>query len=214
MKNNIKDDKYLTIADHYGKCLQQYGDSHRGVDWPRAEDANKRYQIMLDVFKKDPSENITLLDFGCGTSHLFGYMQQKDYKHIQYSGLEILNKFVETAQKKYPQNTYYCLDILTRGTKDLPAFDYIVMNGVFTQKLELPFEEMFCFLKDILEKIFPHTKKGIAFNVMSKQVDWEQKGNFYLGFDVLGEYLTKHLSRNFIIRHDYGLYEYTVYVYK
>ncbi len=213
MKNKLQSDKYLMIADHYRKCIDQHGDSHLGVDWPKVEDVNKRYQVMLEILQKDRSPNIALLDFGCGTSHLYEYMQQHGYGHLRYAGLDILDKSVEVAKKKYPKNAYYCLDILNT-TSDLPMFDYIVMNGVFTQKAGLSSEEMFSFLKRLLSKIFLSANKGTAFNVMSKQVDWEKEGNFHLGLDIISEYITKELSQNFVIRHDYGLHEYTVYVYK
>ena len=48
---------------------------------------------------------------------------------------------------------------------------------------------------------------------MSKQVDWERDDLFHLPLDLLADYLTRNLSRHFVIRNDYGLYEYTVYVY-
>jgi hypothetical protein len=49
---------------------------------------------------------------------------------------------------------------------------------------------------------------------MSKHVDWEREDLFHLPFDRLTSFLTNRLSRHFVIRHDYGLYEYTTYVYK
>ena len=58
------------------------------------------------------------------------------------------------------------------------------------------------------------TSKGVAFNVMSKAVDWEREDLFHLPADLLIDFLTKKLTRNFIIRNDYGLYEYTTYIYK
>ena len=62
--------------------------------------------------------------------------------------------------------------------------------------------------------IFEKVDKGMAFNVMSKAVDWERDDLFHLSTDVLIDFMVKNLSRNFIIRNDYGLYEYTVYLYK
>ncbi len=54
----------------------------------------------------------------------------------------------------------------------------------------------------------------MAFNVMSKHVDWEREDLFHLPFDTLAEFLKKELTRNFVFRNDYGLYEYTTYVYR
>jgi hypothetical protein len=48
---------------------------------------------------------------------------------------------------------------------------------------------------------------------MSKHVDWEREDLFHLPFDTLAAFLKQELSGNFVIRNDYGLYEYTTYVY-
>ena len=88
------------------------------------------------------------------------------------------------------------------------------MNGVFTEKRELSFDEMLGYFKLMLKTAFNKSSMGLAFNVMSKQVDWEREDLFHLPLDILADFLIKELSRSFIIRNDYGLYEYTTYVYK
>ena len=104
------------------------------------------------------------------------------------------------------------MDILEDSTT-LPCFDYIIINGVFTQKLEMSFDQMFDFFKLLVQRVIIKAVKGIAFNVMSKYVDWEKDEAFHLPFDILSDFLCKSVSRNFVFRHDYGLYEYTTYVY-
>jgi hypothetical protein len=96
----------------------------------------------------------------------------------------------------------------------LPMFDYIVLNGVFTEKRELSFDEMFSYFKQLVSRVFAHAAVGIAFNVMTKHVDWEREDLFHLPFDTLAAFLKKELTRNFVFRNDYGLYEYTTYVYR
>lgn len=117
------------------------------------------------------------------------------------------------CQAKYPDLAFYCCDIL-QPAADIPEFDYVVMNGVFTEKCSLSFGEMFEYVKQVLSKVFVFARIGLAFNVMSKQVDWERPDLFHLPLDTLADFLTSQLSRNFVIRNDYGLYEYTTYVYK
>lgn len=206
---------YSTIVNHYEDCLEKHGDTHLGVDWPKLEDVNTRYRVMLDVigFKHKSFEDCTLLDFGCGASHLFEYMKTTEYNAVKYNGLDISTKFVELSSAKYPLNKYFCLDILTQSNL-LPKFDYVIMNGVFTEKRELSFDQMFDYFKVLLQAVFEKTEKGLAFNVMSKAVDWERWDLFHLPTDLLIDFVTKNLSRNFVIRNDYGLYEYTMYLYK
>lgn len=209
--------RYMEIISHYESSLEKYGDTHRGVDWPKIEDVDKRYNVMLDVINYDSKHNmhvkIRLLDFGCGASHLYEYIVKQNIKGIEYSGLDLSEKFITLSKKKFPFNKYYCVDILDNDTT-IPNFDYIVMNGIFTEKISLSFDEMFSYFKELVKKVFNKAEKGIAFNVMSKQVDWEREDLFHLSLDLLADFLTKNISRNFIIRNDYGLYEYTTYVYR
>ena len=114
---------------------------------------------------------------------------------------------------KFPGTHFIQMDVLEEG--EAPGyFDYIIMNGVFTEKQQLSFDEMWNYVQAMLVKIFPFAGKGLAFNVMSKHVDWERKDLFHLPMDLLASFLAKRISRNFVFRNDYGLYEYTCYVYK
>jgi SAM-dependent methyltransferase len=208
--------EYLRIISHYELCLQRYGDTHLGVDWPKKEDTDTRYQVMLEVIKRDANgaqRKVTFLDFGCGASHLYEYILTRKIDRISYSGLDLSEKFIELSKSKFPAINYYCVDLLNEDAT-IPNFDYIVMNGVFTEKCTLSFDEMFSYFKRLVKKVFEYAKIGIAFNVMSKYVDWERDDLFHLPFDMLGSFLTREVSRNFLIRHDYRLYEYTIYVYR
>jgi SAM-dependent methyltransferase len=206
--------KYLSIISHYETCLEKYGDSHLGVDWPNKNDADLRYRIMLEVIRPTSKVNINLLDFGCGASHLYEYIVKNNLVNkINYSGLDISEKFIKLSKEKFPYLNYYCMDILDNPI-NLPEFDYIIMNGVFTEKRELSYNDMFLYFMDTIQILYPKSLKGMAFNVMSKQVDWERDDLFHLSFDILADFLSKKISRNFIIRNDYGLYEYCVYLYR
>src|SRR5262249_54343427 len=122
-------------------------------------------------------------------------------------------KFVRLSQSKFPSNRFYRLDVLDERAA-LPSFDYIVLNGVFTAKRDLSFDEMFAYFTRLVVRVFAHAIHGIAFNVMTKHVDWERDDLFHLPFDRTAEFVTKQLTRNFVFRNDYGLYEYTTYVYR
>ncbi|MBC3880289.1 class I SAM-dependent methyltransferase [Undibacterium sp. LX40W] len=211
----MKSDKsYLHIVEHYESCLEKFGDSHRGVDWPKLEDAETRYRVMLGLIPaKRPAQEISILDFGCGAAHLLEYMQSNSYDGLIYSGLDLSQHFIELCKQKFPVVDFYCMDILESST-ELPMFDYIVLNGVFTEKRNLTFDEMRFYFCRLIQVAFEKARFGIAFNVMSSHVDWERDDLFHLPMDMLADFLVKNISRNFVIRNDYGLYEYTVYIYR
>jgi SAM-dependent methyltransferase len=206
--------KYKEIIKHYESCLEKHGDSHLGVDWPNEDDVDKRYKIMLEIIALNKEfDSVSLLDFGCGTAHLKEYINKNEFDNVEYSGLDISEKFIAVCKDKYPNTSFFCGDILNPNF-ELPNFDYIIMNGVFTEKRGLTFEEMWDYFSGILKKVYAIANKGIALNVMSKQVDWERDDLFHVPLDRLADFLCKTLSRNYVVRNDYGLYEYTLYLYK
>lgn len=210
----MTDKKYLDLQRHYESCLEKHGDTHLGVDWPREKDAETRLDVMLGLLGSAAESGASLLDFGCGTSHLYDRMRKRGgFEKVRYTGLDISQKFIDLSKQKYPKNEYICADVLVSPEK-LGRYDYAVMNGVFTQKRDMSSAEMFEFVRSVLRAVWPCVEKGMAFNFMSKQVDFEREGSFHLAFETIAEFLTKEISRNFTFRHDYGMYEYTVYVYK
>ena len=120
-------EKYKNIVDHYQKCFEEFGDSHLGVDWPNLSDLHKRYKVMLDVVKQN-NTNKTLLDFGCGNGMLINYIKENSLYSLDYSGLDLSDKFVNHCKLKYPDCMFYQLDLIRESDK-LPDFDYIIMNG-------------------------------------------------------------------------------------
>jgi cyclopropane fatty-acyl-phospholipid synthase-like methyltransferase len=208
---------YNSIVQHYESCLDVFGDNHRGVDWPNEADAETRYRVMLELIREGQNgpveERTSLLDFGCGAGHMLEYMRKANRADVDYVGLDMSRKFIELCRQKFPSTTFICADILELDTQ-IPTFDYVVMNGVFTEKRALSFAEMFNYFRDVVRKVFPTVGYGMAFNVMSKHVDWERDDLFHLPFDMLAEFLRSEISRNYQFRADYGLYEYTCYVYR
>jgi SAM-dependent methyltransferase len=208
--------RHLEIAAHYEACLAAHGDSHLGVDWPKEEDTRTRHEVMLELIpdlRLPHPEPCSLLDLGCGCGHLLEHLRNTARPWIDYVGLDISERFVDLCRTKFPDRTFHRADLL-EGHDFLPEFDYLVCNGVFTEKRSLTYAEMFRFFQDLLSAAWPHVRRGLAFNVMSKHVDWERPDLFHLPYDEAAAFLKTHLSRHIRIRADYGLYEYTVYVYR
>ena len=203
---------YLNIVAYYQECLKIFGDSHFGVDWASAEGAETRYRVMLDLVRPAAGQVVSLLDFGCGASHLLDFMRRQGIQGVGYSGLDLSPESVALCRRKHPEITYYCIDLLEPGAS-VPGFDYVVMNGVFTQKRDLTMDEMLDYFASLLRKVFVLARRGVAFNVTSAHLGWERPNLFHLPFDRLAGVLVE-LGGNFVLRNDYGLPEYTVYLYR
>jgi len=205
---------YQVIVDHYESTLAKHGDSYLGVDWPNRADAETRYRVHLEVFGHQQRGNtVSVLDLGCGASHLYDYILANRIPNIAYSGLDISERFVALSRAKHPAITYYQRDVL-EDDRAIPIFDYVIMNGVLTEKREMAFDAMLGYAKALIKVAFRHARIGLSFNVMSAHVDWERDDLFHLPFDTTAAFLRDEVSPVFVIRNDYGLYEYTVYIYR
>lgn len=204
---------YRRIVDHYEACLDRHGDTHLGVDWPRPEDVDTRHEVMLGVVRPGAGP-VSLLDFGCGAGHFREFLRRHGVDRVAYSGLDLSERFVALCRAKFPGDDFRCADVLAIPAADLPRYDYVVANGVFTEKRDLDFDAMLAYFEALVARLFAMSRVGIAFNVMSKHVDWERDDLFHLPLDVLGRFLTGRVTRHFVARNDYGLYEYTVYAYR
>lgn len=207
-----QDAGYNQIIAHYEACLDRHGDSHLGVDWPNPQDADKRYRIMLDSIRPRDLP-ATLLDFGCGAGHLLQFIRDNGLTQIDYRGLDASAKFVALCRRKFPDAAFHCQDILENASGPAPV-DYVVLNGVLTEKCGMSDDAMLAYMEALLCTVWPLARKGMAFNVMSAQVDWRRDDLFHVPFDTMAGLVTGRLSRHFQFRQDYGLYEFTTYVYR
>lgn len=206
------DDNYMEIISHYENCLKEHKSGAKAVDWKDEESANIRYRVMLDLIQSQKVP-VKVLDFGCGLGGLKNYIDKQKLNHIKYEGMEISKAYAKAASKNHPDIKIHCLDILKDNAKVL-NYDYILLNGIFTRRENMSETQMLEYLKRVTEKLFPHASLGIAFNVMSENVDWKSNELFHPNNSELTRIISKSLSPHYVLRNDYGLYETTCYVYQ
>lgn len=209
----MSDAAYLEIVHHYERCLQHHRDGARAVDWKSDADAVVRYDVMLGIVR-DPSRPATLLDFGCGLAALKQHMMRRGIPSaITYMGLEISPLFAEAARNAVPGAEIVCLDVLEEPDR-LPQHDYVVMNGIFTRRSSLSIGSMEAYTERLLGAVYAKCRVGLAFNVMSKAVDWESDVLFHPDPGWLLAMIGRGFTRNYVLRNDYGLHETTIYLYR
>ena len=203
------------IVKHYEACFREHGDSHAGVDWPDQADAAKRYEIMLRPSRGNPFPVIH--DYGCGLGHLLGFMRDSSAEsNFDYSGSDASKIFVEACRLKFPEIRFDQLSLIEgvyRHKHPGSNYDFIIANGVFTEKRELEHEEMWDYVKATLRYLFARAEVCLSVNFMSTHVDWERSDLFHLPVDALLEFCANNLSRHVDIVSSYGLYEYTAHIY-
>ncbi len=205
---------YKTLQHHYEECLLKYGPNAKGMDWPNPSDLEKRFSALTTVMDVKTDTQAKVLDLGCGVGLLIDFLESKNLlSSIEYKGMDISEKMINQAKQLYPNSYFEVRDILINKLP-VNSFDYIIMNGLFTEKRELTQNQMMDFFEKMIKEVYKAARKGISFNVMSSHVDWKRDDLFHLELDNLVSFLVKSCSRRIKINMDYGLYEYTVYVMK
>lgn len=194
--------------------FRRYGDTFLGAGWTKTEEqADRRYGVMLDLVD-DVGRPASLLDFGCGSARMLDHaLRTGRESNLDYSGLDLSETVIEHCRTKYPEREFHMMDVLG-GTDGLPSFDVVAMNGVFHYKGDMSQDVMLDYFAGLLEALWPHARRGLAFNVMSTHVEWTRDDLFHLPIETATDFIASRMSRRFVVRQDYGLYEYTVYVHR
>ena len=170
-----------------------------------------RFTMICDIFQND--NNISVHDVGMGIADMGKFIKSEfPHKNIQYSGTEILDEYVEEALKRFPASKFYNRDVAEQSFED--RYDYGLLSGVFHQRRDSPIRDWEKFSQQILKNSFKMCNNGIAFNFISPYVDFYQTQVYYCNLSKLINFVNDDLSRFFEIKHNYALFEFTVYVYK
>lgn len=212
------------LVRYYEERLAQHGpDSVLTLDWKNETIQKLRFAILLYVLTVNSKKrDFSILDVGCGLGHLYGFLKDnnllRDLK-IDYLGVDISPKLIESCRKRYPETRFEVADILTNDIKQ--SFDYVLASGIFNVKVIDP-EENQEYLLAMLGKMLSLAGQAAAVNFQSvlgiphigqKDYDLNKSAyNFYDPSEVLK--LCRPLTERLIMRHDYYPLDFTVYLLK
>ena len=195
---------------YYDKKLAAYGPSPKGVDWNSAQSQELRFEQLLKVC--DTGSPFSLNDYGCGYGSLAGYLAGRGCQ-VEYNGFDVSAQMIDEAREKYGK-LRHCAFV--SDEKSLGIADYTVASGIFNVKQQTSDEEWKDYVLHTLGKIAKLSKKGFAFNVLTKYSDPEFmcQDLFYADPLFLFDYCKRNFSRLVAVLHDYPLYEFTILVKK
>lgn len=210
------------LKSYHTDVFSKHGATARGVDWNDETELLHRYQKMLQVLDMDfysGPGSPSLLDVGCGWGGLAATIKDLGLA-VDYHGIDVVEAMVQHGRTKHPEFTFSSGDILeTSGSEE---YDFLVCNGILTQKHDFTIPDMERYAKEVISRMFALCRHGIAFNMMSTRVNFTVGNLYYQNpVELLGWLLTE-VSPRVVLDHGYSslasgvgkYYDFTVYVYK
>lgn len=200
------------LGRHYAETFDRHGPTSQGVDWGAdAARAALRYDKMLAVMPRDPLAGASLLDVGCGYGGLLTHAAREG-RTIDYTGIDVADNMIHWAAANLPNGRFLQGDVLSHEFGQ--QFDYVVCNGILTQKLNATGLEMDRYAGRLIRRLFELCRRGVAFNVMTTKVNHFANNLYYRNPAELLSWCLSEITPHLRLDHSYPLYEYTMYLYR
>ena len=191
---------------HYQRLLASHGDSHVSAQYSSRKSQEARFAILTQIADL---QGASVLDWGCGTGHLATWLSENGVA-CRYTGVDVVPEFLELGSQKHPQHRFGHLDEF-----DDETFDWVLVSGVFNNRRE----DNIAFFSLHIADLWERCTQGVAFNLMSTWVDYEDPDLWYAPPELIFEKM-KAFTPYVTIRNDYVVkdttipFEFVVYAYR
>jgi cyclopropane fatty-acyl-phospholipid synthase-like methyltransferase len=197
-----------SVIAHYESQLREHGATARGMDWKDEASQRLRFRMLCDVCDLS---GLSVHEVGAGAGHLLDYLVANGID-AGYSGSDLSAEMVEAARLLHPETPFHQRSALEAAGDS--RYDVLLCSGLFHVKLDGGDAEWSDFVEAVIRHMYASCRVAIAFNLMSDAVDYRREALYHSSPAETVAFCTRELSRFVKLRHDYPLYEYTVYVYR
>lgn len=212
-----KDEMGHSIQDYFTEKITTYGANFSGVGWNSSARQELCFRQLIRICENPATgtiaDNFSINDYGCGYGALIKYLVTHNYKFSSYTGFDITKAMTDQAQELFKENKNYRF---INDENALMVADYTIASGLLSLKLDNDKDQWEKYVLKLLDKFWKFTKKGLAFNSLTKYSDFElmRPELYYPDPCFLFDYCKTKLSKNVTLLHDYGVYEFTILVRK
>jgi len=189
---------------HYETRFQEHGYSYKTLGWGSVETQRLRFQVLADI--ADLSGR-SVCDVGCGFGDLNSYLTSR-FGDTKYHGVDLSQVLLDEAAMRHPEATFERRDVLANPLQP-ESFDYVMASGLLNFKQESHFD----YLRKMVEVLYAACSRGLAVNFLSSYVDYELEKDFHFAPEEAFT-MARKLTRWVTLRHNYPLYEFTLYLYR
>lgn len=202
--------KLNKIERLYTDNINKFGIDSRAVGWNTKDSQYLRFEKLLNVVK-DKSIPFTINELGCGYGELYKYLQNHKYNFSSFNGYDISQAMLD-AFRNYINETQR-IELFKKSEIQTYA-DYTITSGIFNTLCGIDRNKWPQHIKETLLNMFKYSDKGMAFNLLTSYVDYEDDNLFYGNPGEYIDFCKKEFSSKVNLYHDYDLYEWTLIVLK
>ncbi len=190
---------------HFDALALAHGGDVRAVDWGSRASQEARFSVLATI---GDLRGCKLLDVGCGQGDLLAWLELQGID-CDYRGIDLSPEMIALARRRFPKRSFEVANLLEQE----PPFercDYVLASGIFYLRREAPEE----YLRSMIECMFAHCTRGVAFNSLSAwgeelAFDDEFRADPYLTL-VTASSITERLA----LRHDYHPRDFTIFMHR
>ena len=198
------------VQEYYDEKLRAHGATARGVDWKSPESQELRFAQLVKLI--DATGRFSINDYGCGYGALVDFLARSGYDFL-YTGFDISTEMIAQAEALH---THTDEIRFISGRDQLAPADYTVASGIFNVKLNTGEDAWKKYMLEILDTMNSLSRRGFAFNALTKYSDAEfmRSSLYYADPLFFFDYCKTKYSKFVTLLHDYPLYEFTILVRK
>lgn len=198
------------VEQLYTNNIRKFGNKAESVGWGSQEKQDLRFLKLLSVVdQKECSFSVN--ELGCGYGELVKYCARNGFQLGEYFGYDISKEMLKNAENYLSE--FENINLF-KSSKLGSMADYTIASGIFNVRFDNGISDWEEHIKSTLIDMFEHSSKGIAFNLLTKYVDYEADNLYYADPAHFFDFCKRELGKKVSLLHDYPLFEWTITVAK
>jgi len=191
------------IFKYHREMLARFGpDSNLALGWRDKRSQLVRFDALMDI---GDLNGHSILEAGCGTGDLFNFLMIRYPDITGYVGVDFIPEMIEEARDRIlsPKASFWPVSFMSTI---LPEADYVLASGSLNYASYEP-----GYIYRAISHLFQLSRRGLGFNLL-KLVTKEGMLAAYDPEDIVA--FCQTLSDYVVLKDDYDLEDFTVFVYR
>lgn len=198
----MREDKEALVKLYEDRYAELGYDVHT-LGWRGREDQELRFKVLTEIADLSGA---SICDVGCGFGDLLPYLSMR-FEGFTYTGVDISPSLVSKARELHPEHSFHHLDILKDPFDE--RFDYFLLSGALNFRVA----DNLKLTKQMITRMFSLANRGVAVNFLTSYVNFVRERNYHHRPEEMFSF-AQRLTRRVALRHDYPLWEFTLYLYR